>query len=287
MRRKLNLEKYYALLIQTGKECLEDKVPHLGAALAFYSMLSLGPLLLLVLAAASVIFGRDAARGRMVFEIQNMIGSEGARAVQAIIKDSAQNRPTGVFASLMGFGTLFFGAAGVFSALQDAMNTIWDIKPRPKSGWRGYLRDRFFSFSMVLGTGFLLLISLVISAALTALSDFSTAHMAVPGSVIQGTDFLISFGAVSLLFCMIFKYIPGTRVAWRDVRTGAVLTAFLFTLGKSVIGFYLGHSAFSSSYGAAGSLVVVLIWVYYSSQILFFGAEFTQVYANRYKSEQS
>jgi membrane protein len=275
-------QKYQNLLKQTVIEWIEDKVPRLGAALAFYSMLSLGPLLLLALAAAGLIFGHEAAQGKIVDQIQGMIGPDGARAIQDMIADSAEKKDAGIVATAIGLGTLLIAASGVFGQLQDAMNTIWEVKPKKGRGIRGFIQDRFFSFTMVLGTGFLLLISLLLNTVLSAIGEYATGKFAQFALIMQAVNFIASFGIISFLFALIFKYLPDAKIAWRDVWIGAVLTAFLFTIGKFAIGFYLGHSSMSSSYGAAGSLVVVLIWVYYSSQILFFGAEFTQVYANRF-----
>jgi len=277
----MTLNQYRSLFIQTCLEWVDDKAPHMTVSLAFYSMLSLGPLLLLVLAAASLLFGHDAAQGRIVDEIRDLIGDDGARAIQDMILDSARRKATGLVTGVIGLGTLLLGASGVFGALQDAMNTIWDVRPRPGRGIRGFLHDRLLSFTMVLGTSFLLLVSLVVSAALSALNDWSAAYTGYIGLLMGGLNFIVSFGVISFLFSVIFKYIPDVRIGWRDVLPGAIMTAFLFTLGKTAIGFYIGHSAFNSAYGAAGSLVVVLLWVYYSAQILFFGAEFTQVYTKR------
>ncbi|MDB5478329.1 MAG: ribonuclease [Alphaproteobacteria bacterium] len=273
---------YYHLLKHTVSEWIDDKVPRLGAALAFYSILSLGPLLLLALAAAGLIFGHEAAQGKIVAEIQGLIGQDGARAIQDMIADSAEEKDTGIVASIIGIVMLLVGASGVFGQLQDAMNTIWEVQPKPGRGILGMIRDRFLSFTMVLGTGFMLLSSLVLSTALAALSEYTNGVFEDFAAVMHVVNFIISFAVISLLFAVIFKYLPDAKVAWRDVWTGAIITAFLFTVGKFAIGLYLGHSAFGSSYGAAGSLVVILVWIYYSSQILFFGAEFTQVYANRF-----
>jgi membrane protein len=278
---RFDLRKYRGLFIQTCNEWIADDAQNMGASLAFYSMLSLAPLLLLVLAVAGIIFGPDAARGRIVSEIQDLMGEAGARAIQDMLLNSAQQKEAGFFAGLLGVAMLLFGASGFFAALQTAMNRIWDIRPKTGRGLRGFVYDRLLSFTMVLGTGFLLLVSLIISAGLSALNDFSMAYAPDFKFIMGGINFIVSFGIISLLFGLIFKCIPDAYIAWRDVFTGALITAFLFTVGKTAIGFYIGHSAFSSSYGAAGSLVVVLVWVYYSAQILFFGAELTQVHARR------
>lgn len=269
----------FHLLKRTISDWNDHKVPQLGAALAYYSILSLGPLLLLALAIAALIFGQDAAHGRIIAEIDDMVGHEGARAIEDMIKDSARHENTGIFAAIIGAITLLFGASGVFSQLQDSMNIIWNVKPRKDAGVWNIIKNRFVSFSMVLGTGFLLLTSLIISAALSAMSEYASGYLGDLTIPIRIIEFVISLLIVSLLFAAIFKYLPDTYVAWHDVWFGGIITSLLFTLGKFAIGFYLGQSSFSSSYGAAGSLVVLLVWVYYSSQILFFGAEFTQVYA--------
>lgn len=270
----------WTLLTETYREWNEDHAPRLGAALAFYAMLSLGPLLLLILSGTALLFGEAAARGQIMGQIDGLVGTEGAAAIQEVLAASAAHEGAGWFATLVGLLTLLIGASGVFGQLQEALNLIWNVKPQQFSFWM-LVRRRFFSFTMVLGTGFLLLISLIVSAALAMLGEFS---LALPGAEIlwQGVNQLVGFAIITGLFAVIFKYVPDIRIAWRDVWIGAALTAALFTLGKLAIGLYLGHSAFSSTYGAAGSLVVVLVWVYYSAQILFFGAEFTQV-TSRYR----
>ena len=273
---------YFNLLKKTVDAWIADKVPRLGASLAFYSILSIGPLLLLALAAAGFVFGHEAAQGKLVGQIQGMVGEDGAKAIQDMIKDSAEKKDAGILATIFGTVTLLVGASGVFGQLQDALNTIWKVEPKPGRGVWGFIKDRFLSFSMVLGTGFLLLTSLVLNTVLAAFTDYTSGLFDGFVVVMQIVNFIISFGVIALMFALIFKYLPDAKIAWRDVWIGAVLTGFLFVVGKFAIGLYLGHSSISSSYGAAGSLVVVLIWVYYSSQILFFGAEFTQVYANRF-----
>lgn len=270
----------YYLLDKTISDWNEHKVPQMGAALAFYSILSLGPILLIALAGAALFFGQDAAHGKIIAQIDGMVGHEGARAIEDMIKDSAKRESTGMFAAAIGVVTLLFGASGVFGQLQDSMNTIWQVKPKAGLSILSIVKNRFISFSMVLGTGFLLLTSLAISAALSAMSEYATGHFGDLNFLMRLLDATISFGIVTLLFAIIFKYLPDTKIYWHDVWLGSAITALLFTAGKFAIGFYLGQSSFSSSYGAAGSLVVLLVWVYYSAQILFFGAEFTQVYAH-------
>lgn len=272
------------LFKETFEEWINDQAPRLGASLAFYTVLSIGPLLLLALAAAGVIFGHDAAQGRVVEQIQGIVGAEGARAIQDMIVDSAEKKDAGLIATLAGLGALLFGASGAFGQLQDAMNTIWNVHDKRGRGLGALIRKRFFSFTMVLGTGFLLLVSLVINATLAGITQYASGYLADIAFVMQFINSAVSLGVVTLLFALIFKYVPDIMIDWRDVWIGAFLTAVMFTFGKYCIGLYLGRSSLSSSYGAAGSLVVVLVWVYYSAQILFFGAEFTQVYSRRRKA---
>ncbi|MGZ3388023.1 MAG: YhjD/YihY/BrkB family envelope integrity protein [Isosphaeraceae bacterium] len=274
---------FWGLLRTTASEWMEDKVPRLGAALAFYSVLSIAPLLIIAIAIAALAFGEEAARGQLVGQMRGMVGPEGADAIQEMIKN-ARKPATGTVAALLGVVTLLFGASGVFGQLQDAINTIWEVQPKPGRGVLAMLKDRFLSFAMVLGTGFLLLVSLVLSAALAAFFALAGALAPGLGAVLQVANILVSFTVVAVLFALIFKLLPDAKIAWRDVWVGAVLTTVLFLVGKALIGLYLGRSGYGSAYGAAGSLVVLLVWIYYSAQILFFGAEFTQVYANRYGS---
>lgn len=271
----------YDLLKQTVREYGQDRVPQLGAALAFYSMLSIGPLLLLALSAAGLVFDHEVAQGKLVDEIRILVGRDGAAAIQDMLQSAVRNEEAGIVATILGLATLLIGASGVFGQLQDAMNIIWNVEPKQHSGVWDIIKARFLSFSMVLGTSFLLLVSLIISTALAAMGSYSSGFFSGLAVFLPFMDFMINFGVVTLLFALVFKLIPDVKVEWDDVWVGAVLTALLFIIGKSAIGLYLGRSGFSTSYGAAGSLVVILVWVYYSSQILFFGAEFTQVYAKR------
>jgi len=268
------------LLKQTASEWSEDKAPRLGAALAFYSVLSIAPLVVIVLAIAGLVFGAEAARGELVAQIEGMVGRDGARAIEEMIAN-AQRPSRGILATVLGAVTLLLGASGVFGQLQDALNTIWEVEPKSGRGLWGFIKDRFLSFTMVLGTGFLLLVSLVISAGLHMVGEYMSGLMPAAEWIWQIANFMISFSIITLLFALIFKIVPDAKVAWRDVWVGAALTAALFTAGKFVLGWYLGRGTVGSAYGAAGSLVVLLVWIYYSAQILFFGAEFTQVYAKR------
>jgi membrane protein len=274
------------LLKDTYLEWRADRAHRLAAALAFYTAFSLAPLLIIGIAIAGSVLGPQAARGEIVEQVRALIGPQGARAVEAILA-SAHRPGTGLWASMAGVVALFFAALGVFNMLQDAMNMLWNVGSRRGSWWKLLLKDRAVSFIMVLGTGFLLLVSLLMSAFLSGLSHFAEGYLPSWFHLLEWANFVVDFGVVTVLFALIFRYIPDTEVEWRDVWWGAGLTAVLFAVGKFLIGLYLGNSTVASSYGAAGSLVVILVWVYYSAQILFFGAEFTQVYAYRCGSRES
>jgi membrane protein len=273
----------WQVLKAAGADWVEDKAAQLGAALAFYSILSLAPLLLVSLAIAAFFFG-DQAEGEMMGQLTGLVGEQGAAAISTMLHH-AQRPGAGIVATAFGMITLLFGASGVFAQLQTAMNEIWEVPPKKSSGLWNMVRSRFLSFAMVLGTGFLLLVSLILSAVISGIGSYIGDRWPAFEPVSQLANAGVSFLVVTLLFAMIFKLLPDTNVAWRDVWIGALSTAVLFTIGKFFIGLYLGKAAVGSAYGAAGSLVVLLIWIYYSAQILFFGAELTQVYARRYGTQ--
>jgi len=257
-----------------------DKVPRHGAALAYYTVLSLVPLLVVIIASIGLILGHDVVQTHLLEQIGKLVGPQSAEAIKDMLQRA--NEPSkGIVPSVVAAGTLLFGASGVFAQLQDSLNSIWGVKPKEGRGLWGLLQDRFMSFAALLGTGFLLLVSLVLSAALSAFGKWFGGWLPAPELVLQGLELLISLAVITGLFAMMFKVLPDAEVAWRDVWIGAVLTALLFTIGKLAIGLYLGKSDVGSAYGAAGSLVIILVWIYYSAQILLFGAEFTQVHANR------
>jgi membrane protein len=234
---------------------------------------------------AGLVFGKEAAQGQIVGQIQGLVGEQGAKAIQAMI-ENGRKPSSGIAASLVGLAMLLIGASGVLGELHDALNTIWKVRSESRNGLIGIIKDRFLSFTMVLGTGFLMLVSLVASAALAAVGHFlggMLPSLALLGEVL---NFLVSFGIITLLFAMIYKYLPDLSIPWNDVWIGAAITALLFTVGKFLIGFYLSTSAVTSAYGAASSLAITLIWIYYSAQIFFFGAEFTQVYSKRHGSRR-
>jgi membrane protein len=269
----------WGLLKQTFTEWSNDKVPRLGAALAYYTVFAIVPLLIIIIAIIGLVYGQEAAQSYILDQIAGLVGGQSANAIKDMIHRA--NQPsTGIVATMVAVVTLLFGASGLFGQLQDALNTIWGVEPKPGRGIWGLIKDRFLSFMAVLGTGFLLLVSLVLSAALSAFGKWFGGWLPAPELVLQALNLIISFGVITVLFAMMFKLLPDARIAWSDVWVGAAITALLFTLGKFLIGLYLGKSDVGSAYGAAGSLVIVLLWVYYSAQILLFGAEFTQVYAN-------
>ena len=280
----MNIKTSLELLKETFAEWNKDKASRLAAALAYYTVFSLAPLLIIVIAIAGSVFGEEAARGAIVEQIQGLVGRAGAEVIQAAIQN-ASKPAEGTIASVISVIVLIFGASGVFAELQDALNTVWEVQPKPGRGVVNVIRNRFLSFSMVLGIGFLLLVSLVVSAILAALVNF--VGNAVPGVsiLLQLVNFIFSFVVTTLLFGLIYKVLPDVKIAWSDVWIGAALTSLLFSIGRFLLGVYLGNSSFGSTYGAASSLVIILAWVYYAAQILFLGAEFTQVYARRYGSQ--
>ena len=272
------LRTIWTIIREAVSAWTEDNAPRLSAALAFYTILSIAPLLILITAIAGSVFGSDAASRELQQQMRSFVGDAGADVFKTTVEHA--NRPkTGVLASIIGIGTLLFGASGVFGELQGAMNTVWNVKPKPGGGILKTIRTRFLSFGMVLVVGFLLLVSLVVTTALAALGKyFSGLDTGLPMLIHIG-NFLLSFIVVTILFALIFKFLPDAKIAWRDVWFGALVTAALFTLGKYLIGLYLGKAGVATPFGAAGSVVAFVIWVYYSGLILFFGAELTEVKA--------
>jgi membrane protein len=250
----------------------------LGAALAYYTVFSLAPILVIAIAVAGALFGQEAAQGEIVGQIRALVGEEGATAIQSLI-ESAGRQDAGGRATIIGLAVLLFGSTSAFSQLQSALNRIWEVEPETRAGLWDMIRARFLSFAAVLGTGFLLSVSLVLSAAVAAFARFGWGRMAAIGPMLELADFLGSMLVHTLLFAMIFKLLPDAAIRWRDVWVGAGVTAGLFFVGKLVIGVYLGTSDVGAAYGAAGWIIVILAWVYYSAQIVLFGAEFTRAYA--------
>jgi len=277
-------KEWIRLLKQTASSWSSDYCPSMGAAISYYTLFSIAPLLLIVIAVAGLVFGAEAARGEIFGQLNGLLGDEGAKAVEGILQ-AADKPGAGIVSSIIGIVVLLLGATTVFNELQNALDRIWRAPARVQSsGIWNLLRTRLLSFGMVFGIAFLLMVSLVVSAALAALGKWWTP--AGWEAVMHIVDIVVSFGLVTVMFALIYRYIPRVHVAWHDVWIGAAVTSLLFAIGKFAIGLYLGKSSVASSFGAAGSLVVLMVWVYYSAQIFLFGAEFTWVFANEYGSRR-
>jgi membrane protein len=270
---------YLDLVKRSCVAWLEDRAPTMGAALAFYSAFSLAPLLVIVIAVAGAVFGVEAARGAIVGQIAGLVGAPAAEAIQALLK-AAQERTTSIFAAVVGLVTMLVGATTILVELQDDLDHIWKAPKRQGSSLLSILRARILSLGMILGVGFLLLISLVVSGVIAAFEAYAQSHF--PGAtlpLLQLWNPVVSVGAITVLFAMLYKGLPNVPIAWKDVWMGAFITAILFSAGRFAIGLYLGRSAIASAYGAAGTLAVLLLWLYYSAQVFLLGAEFTCLYA--------
>jgi membrane protein len=263
----------------------EDRPFELAAALAYYTLFSLAPMLVIAVSVAGFFFGREAAQNQIVETLSGFVGKDAGIVIQTMIENASKQQTTdSIFAMLVGVVLLLFGAGGVVGQLQSSLNMIWGVEPRPDQGILGFIKERFISYGMVLGVGFLLLVSLVVSAALSAFDKYIGGTAAGAGLLLQVIHFVVSLGLIAFMFAAIYRFMPDGRISWRDVVVGGILTALLFNVGKFFIGLYLGQSSVTSVYGAAGSLVTLLLWIYYSSLIFFFGAELTQVYATRFGS---
>jgi membrane protein len=255
-----------------------------GAALAYYSVFSIGPLIVIAIAIAGFVFGREAVTGQLALSIQDLVGVTGAKAVQAMLADASRPRD-GIFATLLGIGALLFAAIGVVVQLKDALNIVWEVEPTPGSGLWYYIRSYVLSFAGVLALGFLLLVSLLATTALALVGKYAAGY--VDERILHLTNLAVSFAVVTLLFAMMFKWLPDTPIDWYDVWLGAIVTAIFFEIGKLAIGFYIGRQGLESTYGAAASVIIVLIWVYYSSQIILMGAEITHAFAKHQGSKRN
>ncbi len=276
----MRLKALWELLRDSGAKWSKDSVPRLGASLAFYTLLSVTPLLVIVTAILGAAFGPEVARAQLVHEIRDMVGESGAGTIEMLLA-SADKPTTGTFASIASLVMLLFGAAGVFSELQDSLNLIWGVESGVGGAvWR-IVKARLLTFGMVLLVGFLLLLTVVVSTALAGLIGYAGGRWPHLAGWLHGVDFLASLAVITVLFALLYKVLPEVSIAWRDVWLGAAVTALLFTVGKVLIGLYLARSGVASAYGAAGSLAVFLIWIYYSAQVFYFGAELTAVHANR------
>jgi len=282
---KFSIKSIPSLITEAYFEMLDDKGFKMAAALSYYSAFSLGPLLIIVIAIAGFIFGEEAAKGQLFFELKNMIGSDGAQMMETIIK-GASNTTTSIFATIFSVILLVFGAIGVFVELQESLNMVWGVEPKPGKGLKMFIRNRIISFSMVVATGFLLMVSLVINSAIALLNEL----MAEVFPSLIPIAFILNSAAslivITILFALIYKVLPDVLISWRYVWLGAGITSVLFSIGKYLIGLYLGSSSYASTYGAAASLVIIFLWIYYSGLILFFGAELTQVYRKRYSGKE-
>ncbi|MFB9862954.1 YihY/virulence factor BrkB family protein [Rufibacter immobilis] len=282
---KKKLQEAWCIVKEVWFDFLDENSFQKGAALAYYTIFALPPILIIMINIAGAVFGRDAVSGRVYTQLRELLGSKGAADIQAMV-ENINHSADFTFATLVGVGTLLIGATGVFVSLQESLNQIWGVKPKPRNEYLKLLWDRLLSFAMILAIVFLLLVSLVVHAILVAVTSFLADR--VDPSMLQLTqlaNFVVSTGVVTFLFALIYKFLPDAKIRWSDVWVGALVTALLFTLGKTLIGLYLGNSDFAGIYGAAGSVIVVLTWVFYTSQIIFLGAQFTLVYARRYGAD--
>lgn len=279
--KKITFKNIWWLLSETFDQFIDDKAFKMSAALSYYAAFSIGPMLIIIIAIAGFLFGEDAIRGQIFREMNSLMGNDGAVLLETIIK-GASNTSTGIIATIISVLFLFIGSVGVFIELQESLNIIWGVEQKPGRGIRGFIKNRLNSFSLVIATSFVMMVSLVINSVMTILNNFlgKTFNILFPLADILNN--ISSFIFVTILFALIFKYLPDVRLPWRYVRLGAVITATLFSLGKYLIGLYIGNSSYSSTYGAAASMIVLFVWIYFSGLILFFGAEFTQVYRSKF-----
>jgi membrane protein len=281
----MKFQSAWELLKSVFKSWSDDYAPSMGAALAYYTMFSIAPLLLIVISIAGLVFGEEAARGEIFNQLQGLMGRQGADAIEGLL-ESANQPSKGIAASVTGAILLLVGATTVFGELQDDLDRIWRAPQRKISGIWALLRARLLSFGLILGLGFLMMISLVFGAALSALNKWWGPVFGNWQVIAQLINQLVSFGLATVVFAMIYKLMPRVKIEWRDVWTGALVTSLMFTIGKFLIGIYIGRASISSSFGAAGSLVILLVWVYYSAQIFLLGAEFTWIYSNTHGSRK-
>ncbi len=278
---QIKVKPFFKLLKEAFRQWQADKASLLAAALAYYTVFSITPLLVIAIAIAGAVFGQENARGAILEQINELVGNQGAQAIETALANANQPQLSSL-ASTISVVVLLIGASGVFAQLQEALNTVWNVKAKPNGGIWQLIRKRLLSFGMVLAIGFLLLVSLILSAILSGIGNLEINLLPGFDPLWHWLNVAISFGFITLLFALIYKYLPDVKIRWKDVWVGAIMTALLFTLGKSLIGLYLGRGSLGSAYGAAGSLIVFLAWVFYSAQILLFGAELTQVYAREY-----
>jgi len=282
---KFKIKAVPSLIVQAYYEMLDDKGFKMAAALSYYAAFSLGPLLIIVISIAGFFFGEDAAKGQVFSELKNLVGPDGAVMIETILK-GASSKSTGIFAATLSIVLLILGSIGVFLELQESLNIIWGAELKPGKGLWLFIKNRLVSFSMVVATGFLLMVSLIISSLISIVNTFMGEQFPslIPMAFIFNN--LSSLIVLTVLFAMVYKVLPDVLISWKYVWFGAILTSVLFTLGKYLISLYLGSSSFSSTYGAAASLVIIFVWIYYSGLILYFGAELTQVFRKRYSDQK-
>jgi membrane protein len=285
---KLDGKTFVTLMGEAGSAWVDDKAPRLSAALAFYTLLSIAPLLVVAIAIAALAFGKAAVEGQLFWQTRNLLGEAGAKAVQDLIQDA--NHPgTGLFATVIGVVTLLFGASSVVVELVDALNTIWGVAAPASTKWASAMslvKERAYAFLLIIGTGIILLTSLMVTTLISALEKFFSRLLPVPGIALRLVEFGLAYLTTTMLFAAIYKFMPAVRLKWSDVFVGACVTSLLFAIGRQLVGIYLGKVGLGSSYGAAGSVVTILVWTYYSAQIFFLGAEFTKVYTRKFGSLQ-
>jgi membrane protein len=277
----------HCLLIESCESWSKHKAPRMGAALSFYTLLSIAPLLLVLVAVIGFTMGHQAAEADLIEQVRSMVGGEGAIVAKSLL-EASRNTADGILATTFGALTLLFGASGVLIELRDDLNTVWEIPARQASGMKmvsGFVKERLFSFALVLAVGFLLTVSLALSAWISALGAYTASILPAYEIIMHLVNFVAPFCVITALFSAIYKVLPDARIEWKDVILGGAVTSLLFSIGKLLLGIYLGKATFASTYGAAASMVVVIVWVYYSAQIFFLGAEFTKVFANRYGSQ--
>jgi membrane protein len=284
--RNISVGDFSKIIIGAARGWMNHNASSMGAAVAYYTIFSLAPLLLMLIAIAGLVFGHDVAQGAILQQFEGLIGGNGAQAIQAILR-GANSARGGIISIAIGTVTLFIGATSVFAELQRNIDRIWGAAPRLGSDLWRFLKIRLLSFALIVGVGFLLIVSLTVSAGLAALSSLWGSWFQQWDLVLQAINVLVSFAVITVLFALIYKVLPSIRIAWDDVWLGAAVTSLLFSLGKFAIGLYIGKSALSSAFGAAGAFVVLIVWVYYSAQIFFLGTEFTYIYATRYGSLRS
>ncbi|MBS1494864.1 MAG: YihY/virulence factor BrkB family protein [Bacteroidetes bacterium] len=269
------------LIKETYYEFLDDKAFKMSAALSYYAAFSIGPMLIIIIAIAGFIFGEEAVKGQIFKEMHGLMGNDGALLLETILK-GASSTSQGIFATVLSIIFLILGSIGVFLELQESLNIIWGVELKPGRGLKGFIKNRINSFSLVIATSFVMMISLVVNSVMTILNNYLGKTFSVLFPLADVLNNISSFAFITILFALIYKYLPDAIVPWKYVRIGAVMTAALFTLGKYLIGLYIGNSSYSSTYGAAASMVVLFVWIYYTGIILYFGAEFTQVYRERF-----